>query len=248
MLEVFCSTIDKQFSSTQTTMLIDSDPGAFFVIILAAAALFGPFVFGFFYAIAYITSLSSITNDVELRPDTRVGCSDGLCYLRLFKRQYHIRLTEQLGHFPSIFAISVINKSYRTRARGELEIIGDGMAHFEPDHRGGLVWDIVKDVMGRFSLISGGDLSTLSFSPPAGYSYLELFVSTKRNEILSMLGPNPLLRSVIDIDQAYRLSIKGFLHEKEEGFLKVVKANIEMEVWVQVIAWDDFCQGVRVGM
>jgi hypothetical protein len=230
------------------TMLIDSDPGAFFVIILAAAALFGPFIFGILYAIAYITSPPSITNDVELRPDTRVGCSDGLCYLHLFKRQYHTQLTKQLGHFPSVFAISVINKSYRTRARGELEIIGDGMAHFEPDYRGGLVWDIVKDAMGRFSLISGGELSTLSFSPPAGYSYLELFVPTKRNEILSMLGPNPLLQSVIDIDSVYRLSIEGYLIEEEEGFLKVVKANIGMEAWAQVIAWDDFRQEVRVGM
>jgi hypothetical protein len=105
-----------------------------------------------------------------------------------------------------------------------------------------------KDVMGRFSLISGGELSTLSFNPPAGYSYLELFVPTKHNEILSMLGPNPLLHSVINIDPAYRLSIKGFLLEKEEGFLKVVKANIEIEAWVQVIVWDYFRQGVRVGM
>jgi hypothetical protein len=228
-------------------MLIDSGPGAFFVIILAATALFSPFIFGFFYTIAYITSLPPIMNNAELQPDTHVGCSDGLCYLRLFKQQYHIRLTEQLGHFPSIFAISVINKSYRTRARGELEIIGDGMAHFEPDRKGGLVWDIVKDVMGRFSFISGGELSTLSFNPPAGYSYLKLFVPTKHNEILSMLGPNPLLHSVINIDPAYCLSIKGFLLEKE-GFLKVVKASIEMEAWVQVIVWDDFCQGVRVGM
>jgi hypothetical protein len=47
-------------------MFINSDPGAFFVIILAAAALFGPFVFGVLYAIAYITSPPSITNDVEL--------------------------------------------------------------------------------------------------------------------------------------------------------------------------------------
>ena len=121
------------------------------------------------------------------------------------------------------------------------------MAHFEPDYRGGLVWDIVKDAMGRFSLISG-ELSILSFTPPAGYSYLELFVPTKHNEILSMLGPNPLLQSVIDIDSVYRLSIEGYLVEEEEGFLKVVKANIGMEAWVQVIAWDDFRQEVRVGM
>jgi hypothetical protein len=82
--------------------------------------------------------------------------------------------------------------------------------------------------MGRFSLISGEKLSTLSFSPPAGYTYLKLFIPTKRNEILRMLGPNPLFQSVIDIDQAYRLSIKGCLFEKVDGFLKVVKANIEM--------------------
>jgi hypothetical protein len=157
-------------------------------------------------------------------------------------------LTKQLGHFPSVFAISVINKSYQTRARGELEIIGDGMAHFELDHRGGLVWDIVKDVMGQFSLISGGELSILSFSPPAGYTYLKLFVPTKRNEILSMLGLNPLLQSVIDIDSVYCLSIEGDLIEEEEGFLKVVKANIGMEAWAQVIAWDDFHQEIRVGM
>ena len=229
-------------------MLIDSDPGAFFLIILTAAAVFGPFIFHILYGIVHITSPPSTTNDVELRPDTRVGCSDGLCYLRLFKRQYHTQLTQQLGHFPSIFAISAIKKSYRTRARGGLEIIGDGMAHYEPDYRGGLVWGIVKDAMGRFSLISGGELSILSFTTPAGYSYLELFVPTKHNEILSMLGPNPLLQSVIDIDSVYRLSIEGYLVEEEEGFLKVVKANIGMEAWVQVIAWDDFRQEVRVGM
>jgi len=63
-----------------------------------------------------------------------------------------------------------------------------------------------------------------------------------------MLGPNPLLQSVIDIDSVYRLSIEGYLVEEEEGFLKVVKANIGMEAWAQVIAWDDFRQEVRVGM
>jgi hypothetical protein len=89
------------------------------------------------------------------------------------------------------------------KAKGMLNIIGDGVVHFEPDKNGGLVWEMMDNMMSWFDLIGSRQLKILSFAPPEGYSYLELFVSDSRNKILRNLGPNPLLHTVISINSNY---------------------------------------------
>jgi hypothetical protein len=84
-----------------------------------------------------------------------------------------------------------------------LNIIGDGVAHFEPDKNGGLVWKMMDNMMSRFNLIGSRQLKILLFAPPEGYIYLELFVSDRRNAILRNLGPNPLLQTVVNINSNY---------------------------------------------
>jgi hypothetical protein len=216
-------------------MLINTDPGAFAFILIATGALSCPFLYGCFYLIGYFINRSPQrqlhTNNLqlELRPDTRVGCSNGLCYLLMFKCSYHDRIVTRIGYFPSILALTAIPKVYRTKAKGSLELIEDGIAHFEPNVRdGGFVWDILEEMMSHFDLIGARGLSRISLNPPEGYSYLSLFIPTRRNVLNAILGPNPLLQAVIDIDPTDRLEIEGFLWEKEEGLLKLIECDVQM--------------------
>lgn len=43
----------------------------------------------------------------------------------------------------------------RKRIRGRLEIIGDGVAHFERDLNEGYVWDFLEGLATQFELIGG---------------------------------------------------------------------------------------------
>jgi hypothetical protein len=145
------------FNFNQNTMLVDTDPGTFAFILIATGALSCPFLYGCFYLIGYFINRSPPrTNNLqlELRPDTRVGCSNGLCYLPMFKRTFHDRIVTRIGHFPSILALTTIPKAYRTKAKGSIDLMGDGVAHFEPNVRdGGFVWDILEEMMSYESLI-----------------------------------------------------------------------------------------------
>ena len=235
-------------------MLVDTDPGAFTFILIATGALSCPFLYGCFYLIGYFINQSPQqqlrTNNLqlELQPDTRVGCSNGLCYLPLFKRSYHDHIVTHIGYFPSILALTTIPKVYRTKAKGSLELIGDNIAHFEPNVRdGGFVWDIVEEMMSHFDLIGARGLERISLNPPEGYSYLALFIPTRRNVLNAILGPNPLLQVVIDIDLADCLEIEGFLWEKEEGLLKLIEGDVQMNAWERIIAWNDYQPGIMIG-
>jgi hypothetical protein len=92
-----------------------------------------------------------------------------------------------------------------------LEIIGDGLAHFEPDPHGVLVWEIVDYLISQFDLIRSRTLSKVSFKPPEGYSYIELFNPLNHNDILQTLGSNPCLQDILNINSDYHSNIKGFL-------------------------------------
>ena len=109
------------------------------------------------------------------------------------------------------------------------------------------MWEMMDNMMSRFDLIGSRQLRILSFTPPEGYSYLELFVSDRRNEILGILGPNPLLQTVVDINPSYRSTVEGAIWEKESNFLCVVKGFIKKDVWGQVMLWYDYQPGARIG-
>jgi hypothetical protein len=232
-------------------MLVNTDPNLLLLVFIAAI-LGGPTLYVFLRIIAHIILWlfpAPIVDEVqlnELRPDTYIGCPDGLCYLPLFKKQHHPRVIRQIGHFPSIRALVIVSKSYRANPRGVLKVIGDGVGHFEPNRREGLVWDLVEEMMTQFDLIGGRHLTRVSILPPDGYSYVELFMDIKHNEILTVLGPNPLLQTVIDINPAYRFGVKGWVFEREAGHLCFETGHL-IDRWMQVLAWNACHPGVRFG-
>ena len=160
----------------------------------------------------------------KLQLDTHIGCPDGLCYLLMFSRTIHLQLIKELGHSPTILALTTFPPSYQLKAKGMLNIIADGVAHFEPDKNGGLVWEIMDNMMSQFDLIGSRQLKILSFTPPEGYSYLELFVSDRRNEILQNLGPNPLLQTVVNINLNYRSEVEESYGRRSQTFSVFSKA------------------------
>ena len=79
-------------------MLADTNPSLLVFLYLLAAMLGGPALYVLLYSVTHIilwlfpapvidgVQQSSNTNNMqlELQPDTHVGCPDGLCYLPLF--------------------------------------------------------------------------------------------------------------------------------------------------------------------
>jgi hypothetical protein len=143
----------------------------------------------------------------------------------------------ELGHYPSILAISAITKSYRRDIRGSLIITGDNIAHFEPNPNGIVVWELIEGLMTQFNLIGNKTIARFAFSPPPGFHYIELFHPTHRNDILKVLGPKPQLKEIISLDRTYRTNPKGFLWETGHSTFDVVFAEVEVDLWKLVIVW-----------
>jgi hypothetical protein len=181
-----------------------------------------------------IESLLDESHQNGLEPTTRVGCPDGLCYLTLFHTAHRPQIVQRLGHFPSILALTSVAKSYRSKARGSLQIIGDGVAHLKLDKEEGFAWEILDNVVARLEFIGGREISTISFCPPKGYGYVQLFTPSERGDLLK-LGPTPSLQTIIDIDPAHRIYVKGFLWGMGMGVLEVEVSVKGVDVWKLVV-------------
>src|ERR1700730_14266876 len=180
---------------------------------------------------ATILPLAAIT------PKPRIGCPDGLCYLQMFIKTYHERIIKNIGHFPSLFAISTIPKYYRRVARGKLKLIGNGLAHFEHDVHGFLIWEKIDEFMLEFHLADNHQLIHLSTNPPEGYEYINLFIPLRRNDVLTVLKQYPTLQQILNINPALRLDIKGTLWETEDNRFKMVLHLFEGNIWETVKLW-----------
>ena len=216
-------------------------PDTLVLIICMMAFLIGPCLFICLYSTAYVIDVivqyffPEDQPPVELGPDTRVGCPDGLCYLHMFMSRYHDLITRRLGHFPSILALSTVSKSYRrNHARGKLELIGDGLAHYEPNLSGDLVWEIVEKLTIPLDLIGGRNLVKISSKPPKGYGYIELFNPLNRNDILQILGSNPHLQDLISINSDYRLDLKGFLWNVGDNNYRIIVSEVQESLWEEI--------------
>jgi len=53
----------------------------------------------------------------------------------------------ELGHFPTIIALSSVSSSYRRKIKGKLVLIEDGVAHFEKHKDKRLVWEVVDEIV-----------------------------------------------------------------------------------------------------
>ena len=219
-------------------MFMESDPGAFVIVILISCALFGPCLLAILYLLSYTISFwpaspASESQSNELQLDTRVGCPNGLCYLQMFQTRYCDRILAELGHFPTIIALASIAKSYRRKVKGTLTFIEDGVAHFEKDKNERLAWEVVDQVVGRLDWIGSREMRIISSQPPEGYRYSELFHRDHRNDIMHQLGPFPRLQAVVDINEEYRMEFIGVLWQKWTDKY-VLEKELDMDVWAQL--------------
>src|SRR6266849_5109374 len=75
--------------------------------------------------------------------DARIGCSNGYCYLQMFKMGYHDHIRNILGPYPTIRTLLAIPPSYCTKRRGVMEFVRDRFAHYEEEKHGDLVWELL---------------------------------------------------------------------------------------------------------
>ena len=112
------------FAQTAMTII----PDTVVPILVMVAFLFGPCIFICLYSTLYIIGslLQYSTSDnlslAELHPDTHVVCFNGLCYLHMFCAVHHLHLITELGHFPTILALTSIPKLYQRKIKGKLEL------------------------------------------------------------------------------------------------------------------------------
>ena len=102
-----------------------TNPDTLVLIICMMAFLIGPCLFICLYSTTYVIdiilqySFPDHQPPFKLGPETLVGCPDGLCYLPLFRRDCHDWVVRQIGHFPSIYALSTVSTCYkRQMAKG----------------------------------------------------------------------------------------------------------------------------------
>ena len=220
------------------TMMDTSSP-YFFLVWITVAPLAGLFIYLCLRLIVALCLPTPTSNDLplnELCPETRVGCPDGLCYLDMFTERSHKLITRKLGHFPSILALSTISKLYRKKmARGKLELIGDGMAHYESDITGELVWEIVEKLTLPLDLIGGRNLVKVSSKPPQGYSYIQLFDPLYHNDILQFLCSNPTIQDLFSINTNYHLDLRGFLWNLGDNDCRIVICEMMTKsIWEEI--------------
>ena len=115
-----------------------------------------------------------------------------------------------------------------------MDLIGDGLAHFEPDIHGFLVWDVLDNMMTRFDLIGGRNLSKVSNEPPEGYGYIKLFDPSNCNDILKKLGSNPRLQEILNTNLDSHLDLKGFLWATGDNSCNMVLGVGKEDIWSKI--------------
>ena len=219
-------------------MLADTNPGLFMLLMFITAALIGPFVYVCLRIIIYFLCPipANELQTIELQPTTRVGHSDGFCYLELFSPPYHQLLRARLGCYPTIMELVAVAASYRRRIRGSVRIIGDRFAHFERNKDEGYVWEVLEEVMSRFEFIGSGCMRILSSTPSLGYKYVKLFYPKWWNEVLQSLGPFPRFQAIINVNQNYWMAFIGVLSpSKTEKDLWCLEKELKYYLWDMIV-------------
>ena len=99
-----------------------TNPDTLVLVICLMAFFIGPCLYLSLYTIPYIinyiTQYSSPKHQppFELGPETLVGCPNGLCYPAMFKQDLYDKVIQQVGHFPSIYALSTVPHYYRRQS------------------------------------------------------------------------------------------------------------------------------------
>ena len=127
-----------------------TNPDTLVLVICLLAFFIGPCLYISLYTIADIIDCITLylspnhQPPFELGPETLVGCPDGLCYLAIFGKNLYDKVIQQIGHFPSIYALSTVPHYYRRQsAKGTFKLIGDNLSHYKPKIDGDPPWEIV---------------------------------------------------------------------------------------------------------
>ena len=222
---------------------MSTNPDTLVLIICLMAFFIGPCLFISLYTIAYIIDFITLylspksQPSFELGPETLAGCPDGLCYLAMFRKDLHDKVIQQVGHFPSIYALSTVPHYYRRQsAKGTFKLIGDNLSHYETKIDGDPAWEIVDKLTLPLYLVGSKELIKVSTKPPQGYGYAEIFQPLQCTHIMTMLGYCPRLQDLMLINPEYRLNTKGILWDTGNNTCKVVFywAENTSQIWEEI--------------
>ena len=94
----------------------------------------------------------------------------------MFRKNLYDKVIQQVGHFPSIYALSTVPHYYgRQSAKRTFKLIGDNLSHYETKIDGDPAWEIADKLTLPLHLIGSKELIKVSTKPPQGYSYAEIF-------------------------------------------------------------------------
>ena len=127
----------------------------------------------------------------KLGPETLVSCPDGLCYLAMFRKDCYDKVIQNIGYFPSIFALSTVPHYYRRQsAKGIFKLIGDNLAHYKSKIDGDPAWEIVDKLTLPLHLVGSKELVRVSTSRPQLYQNLPTTTTHPRHDHAWLL-PTP---------------------------------------------------------
>ena len=174
-----------------------------------------------------------------ITPETRLGCPDGLCYLKLFKMGAREDVKDLLGHFPSILMIASIPVAKRKQtAQGTIEFVTQNIAHYEHTVPGDNVWKKIDKIIADSAMmtrLSNRTYTQFLSSPPTGYKYAIMFKVKYRSRVMEILGAGPMLQELYSYNRTMRHQERGRLLQTVDGSLKICDIrHYNPHLWQQV--------------
>lgn len=180
--------------------------------------------------------------------DTRIGCPTGYCYLPMITLAMQGKYYRHFGPFPTIRQLLTVPKTYRTKRRGTLDFISDGLLHFSESAYGDNIWQILDYAFTQNDIITSRIYTTLDSPFPVGFRYLQLIHPDHHHYIGRIYGPNPSISLLNTTPANCRITIRGIITEQKPNLLRFVYQRGGIEAWYQVFAWAQRNPNARIGM
>lgn len=195
---------------------------------------------------AHTTSTRTVRCIITL--DTRIGCPTGYCYLPMIILSMQHKMRQRLGPFPTIRQLLAVPKTYRTKRRGTLDFVSDGVFHFSESACGDYIWEILDYAFTQNDLITSRIYTTLDSSFPVGFRYLQLISPNYREHIGRIYGPNPSIILFNTTPANFRINTRGIIAERKPNSLRFVYQRGGIDAWHQVYVWAEQKPDTRIGM
>ena len=179
--------------------------------------------------------------------NTCIGCSDGYCYLDMFRPMYQAQICTRLGAYPTILDLLSIPTSWRTVRRGSLEFMSTNLWHYEQGGGGEKVWEILESTFLYRNEIAHSIRTILDSPLPDGYRYLHFILPSYHQAIASIYGPNPSIAVLNSTPTHCRTPARGDIREVEANLLQYVYHS-KMDAWYMVQLWSEMRPGARIGI